>query len=125
MKRMSPGTAARKQKPPTKPEKLMSGILTDLGLSWEREHWLVMGKRRRRYDLLVSVGPGLRLLIEVDGERWHRGPDDIRVYDNDAVKTEMAAARGLPLLRFWAKEIKEDPEFVRAQVENEVRRLRR
>ena len=73
----------------------------------------------RFYDYFL---PEHRILIEIDGDFYHSNP---LIYENkdlnpmqkhnkrvDDVKNRWAALHGIPLIRIWEKDIKENPKKV-------------
>lgn len=57
-------------------------------------------------DVLV---PGAKIVIECDGDYWHR-PDDKNIVLRDQKKTKYLESRGYLVFRFWESEIKENVE---------------
>lgn len=65
-----------------------------------------------RVDLAVTAD-GARVAIEVDGEAWHRHADGQRLRQ-DVLRDVQLATRGWTVLRFWAREVRDDlPACVR------------
>jgi hypothetical protein len=95
--------------PPTKPEAL---LLARLPSNWVWQHILPTGMPRGsgyppHYKLDLAC-PQIRLAVEVDGNS-HKAE---RVKAADRRKQDLLAERGWTLLRFWNREVLDDPEAV-------------
>lgn len=64
---------------------------------------------------------GAMLNVEVDGRRWHLGPDGSRKVE-DRLRDRELRARGWRVLRFWVHELAEDIEGCIDVIERELRR---
>lgn len=72
---------------------------------------------KRYYDFYL---PEYRILIEVDGDYWHAynivrenmTPTQKRNTRVDEIKNEWAALHGIPLIRIWEHDIKDNPKKV-------------
>lgn len=77
----------------TKLEKAVKEALHLLGYETVKQKGLVKDGKTRFYDLFI---PSLNVLVEADGEYWHRKPDRIMI---DEEKEELAATLGFQVLR--------------------------
>ncbi len=73
----------------------------------------------RRYLDLAIIGKNVRLDIEVDGRRWHEGPDGERKVADHLRDIELTA-RGWIVLRFWVHEIEQDMESCVDRIERHL-----
>jgi very-short-patch-repair endonuclease len=65
--------------------------------------------------------PGARMVIEVDGDYWHRQPASKK---RDQRKERYLKGRGYHVLRFWEAELKADVGACVDKVEDELDRIR-
>ncbi len=85
----------------------LCGILDSLGLSGQyRTNEHVDG---RAVDVLF---PGLRLIMEADGEPYHQG-EDMR---EDRIRDQRLFERGFRVLRFWGSDLVRAPWKVRRKL---------
>lgn len=93
----------------------------------------------RFYDFAVFTELGSMVLIEIDGSYYHADPrvvseEDIKPMHKrnkrvDGWKDKWALMHGIPLIRIWEKDIKDDPKMVmeelkkRLHVVNNERRI--
>lgn len=73
----------------------------------------------RFYDFYL---PKERLLLELDGDFWHANPEkykeeDLRYHQKrarviDDVKNKWAVLHGIPLMRIWEHDVRENPKGV-------------
>ncbi len=69
-----------------------------------------LGERTVYLDLYAERE---RVDIELDGERWHTGPDD---RERDARRDAALAARGIMVVRFSHRRLHDEPDGVRREV---------
>jgi hypothetical protein len=89
----------------------------------------------RFYDFCVFVGdnpssPGSMILIEIDGSYFHSDPRLIKEGDMnpmqkhnkrvDEVKNKWALMHGIPLIRIWEKDIREQPSKVLKELKDRL-----
>ena len=93
----------------------------------------------RFYDFAVQSPHGGVILLEIDGSWFHNDPrvvteDKVTPMHKknkrvDEIKNEWALMHGIPIIRIWEKDIREDPKMVmeylkrRLYVEEEKREL--
>lgn len=119
----------------TKPEAVVRGMLTDLGLLFKKEYGVNHQKWYRVYDYLVQNPGEYCFLLEVDGNYfhsidYHEGKVPLsklssmqrRNVRNDKLKDRIASAIGIPLIRVWERDIKFRPIWVKEQITNEIAR---
>lgn len=98
-------------------EKKIEVLLRNIGLKFESESWLTVGKKNRKYDFFVNQGQ-LQFYIEADGDKWHAKDykegkvpyiklSKIQKMNvrNDILKDRMAKEVGIPLIRLWETDI--------------------
>ncbi|MFN3259906.1 MAG: AAA domain-containing protein [Pikeienuella sp.] len=97
---------------------------------WERR--LDTAMRARGLDPIPQYPVGTRYLdfaldpevrkldVEVDGRRWHVGPDGARKVA-DRLRDRELTARGWKVLRFWVHELERDMEGCLDRIERELR----
>lgn len=92
-------------------EKVVHDVLTRGGLPplW-REYPVLEGGRVFYVDFAF---PSVRVGVEADGRRWHSDADS---FERDRQKHNALAAAGWTILRVTDREIRTNPEAVRAQV---------
>ena len=71
---------------------------------WDREHPVLLSGRRSRVDLFI---PEWQLVVEVDGRSWHARTD---AFELDRERDNQLASRGIQVLRFTFRMLKEDPD---------------
>ncbi len=104
-------------------EKLVSVMLNEIGVEWQREHPLPYTKGHwKYYDFYL---PQHKLLIEVDGDYWHNSQGKpswviMAAKKNDMVKTWVAKKEGYNLIRIKEKEIQENFSLVRERIIKEL-----
>ena len=89
----------------------------------------------RFYDFCVFVGdnpysPGSMVLIEIDGSYFHSDPRLIKESEMnpmqkhnkrvDEVKNKWALMHGIPLIRIWEKDIREQPSKVLKELKDRL-----
>jgi very-short-patch-repair endonuclease len=88
----------------------------------------------RFYDFAVFVGnevtPGNMILIEVDGSYFHSDPrlvkenemNPMQKYNKrvDELKNKWALVHGIPLMRIWEKDIRENPNKVMKELKERL-----
>ncbi|MFZ0015533.1 MAG: type IV toxin-antitoxin system AbiEi family antitoxin domain-containing protein [Acidimicrobiia bacterium] len=86
-------------------ERLLERILEDAeGLPrWVREHPFSIGGHQCRVDVFVPVW---NLVIEADGRNWHARVGD---FESDRRRDNELAARGIQVVRFTFRMLKNDP----------------
>lgn len=62
---------------------------------------------------------GIKLDVEVDGRRWHEGPDGGRKVA-DRLRDAELTARGWRVIRFWVHELEQDTEGCLERIEREL-----
>lgn len=70
--------------------------------------------------------PSKNLIIEVDGDFWHCNPNgkfpnpiyeaQYKNIEKDKIKTEWCKTNNIPLLRFWEKDINDNPDVVKSKL---------
>lgn len=96
-------------------KKFAKEFLEKLGLKYEEQFYAESIKRF--YDFYL---PECRVLIEVDGDYWHSygkvyeemNPTQKKNARVDKIKNEWALAHGIPIVRIWEHDIRENPEKV-------------
>ncbi len=99
----------RNWSPPQEPfesgwERKLNAAMTRRGLKPVPQHPV----GTRRIDLALDP-EGARLAVEVDGRRWHMGPDGERKIA-DRLRDRELQARGWRVLHFWVHELEQDME---------------
>jgi len=64
---------------------------------------------------------GVKLDVEVDGRRWHEGPDGKRKVA-DRLRDRELRARGWKVVRFWVHELDQDMESCLDRIKRELGR---
>jgi len=59
------------------------------------------------FYVVDALVPGAKIVIECDGDYWHR-PNDNSIVKRDQKKTKYLQTRGYIVFRFWESEIKEN-----------------
>lgn len=100
-------------------------FLDKLGL--EYEYQFEAKDIGRFYDFWL---PKSRLLIEVDGNFWHGNPEmyteeNLRYHQKkakkvDELKDKWALIHGIPIIRFWEKDIRENPKKVMKELKERL-----
>jgi len=102
----------------SKLEQKFEGMLVELNIQFINQHPL----NGYLYDFYI---PKHNLLIEVDGDWFHCNPDvypkaihEIQkfVKENDESKNKVAQENNIPLLRFWEKDINDNPDVVKSKL---------
>lgn len=119
----------------TKPEAVVRGMLTDLGLLFKKEYGVNHQKWYRVYDYLVQNPGEYCFLIEVMGDYWHaisymEGKESYSKLSsiqkknvrNDALKKRIAKSIGIPLIEIWERDIRFRPIFAKKIIEDELKR---
>lgn len=96
-------------------KKFAKEFLDKLGVKYEDQFYAESIKRY--YDFYL---PECRVLIEVDGDYWHSygkvyeemNPTQKKNARVDKIKNEWALAHGIPIIRIWEHDIRENPEKV-------------
>jgi very-short-patch-repair endonuclease len=97
-------------------EKLVADELDRASIPYHFQYFIVENGICKSYDFKIKGKP---IIIEVDGDFWHGNPNQTNHYknvdgvrENDVVKTEMAIANGMRIVRLWESDIKKDPSIV-------------
>ena len=97
-------------------EKMIADELDKASISYYFQYFIVDNGICKSYDFKIMGKP---IIIEVDGDFWHGNPNQANHYKNvdvvranDIIKTEMATAKGLHVVRLWESDIKKDPSIV-------------
>jgi len=114
----------------TKPERDTKVILRSLGINFTPEHPIKHGKYYRVYDFYCYSPDEYCFLLECDGDFWHAKQyytedkplsklhkvqrKNIR---NDKLKTRIAKELGIPLLRFWESDLKNNPNKCKEEIQ--------
>lgn len=77
---------------------------------WTREHQILLGDDRFRVDVFV---PAWSLVIEADGRTWHMLKE---AFETDRQRDNSLAARGIQVLRFTYRMLRNDLEGCQAAV---------
>lgn len=85
-------------------ERRMAVALEQRGIAFEQQY--SVGRRRLDFALFRS---DVKLDLEVDGRRWHIGPDGNRK-TADRLRDREMIARGWKVRRFWVHELQSDME---------------
>lgn len=102
----------------SKLEQRFEDMLVELNIQFINQHPL----NGYLYDFYI---PKHNLLIEVDGDWFHCNPDvypeaihEIQkfVKENDESKNKVAQENNIPLLRFWEKDINDNPNLVKSKL---------
>lgn len=109
-------------------EKKIEVLLRNIGLKFESESWLTVGKKSRRYDFFVNDGD-IKFYLEVQGSMWHaKDYRDGKIpyiklkkiqksnVRNDILKSKMAKEVGIPLLELWEDQINKDIGYCKEKV---------
>ena len=96
-------------------KKFAKEFLDKLGIKYEEQFYAESIKRY--YDFYL---PECRVLVEVDGDYWHSygkvyeemNPTQKKNARVDKIKNEWALAHGIPIIRIWEHDIRENPEKV-------------
>lgn len=96
-------------------KKFAKEFLDKLGVKYEEQFYAE--SISRYYDFFLSE---CRVLIEVDGDYWHSygkvyeemNPTQKKNARVDKIKNEWALAHGIPIIRIWEHDIRENPEKV-------------
>lgn len=73
----------------------------------------------RRLDFAIFGRSGVKLDLEVDGRRWHEGPDGRRK-TSDLWRDEQLKSLGWRVRRFWVDELSKDLEACLDRVEQDL-----
>lgn len=119
----------------TEPERLMKNLLRSMGVTFIQEHGIKYKNHYRVFDFLCELPDEYCFLVECDGDFWHAKEyytedkplsklhkiqrKNIR---NDKLKNKMAKELGIPLLRFWEDEIKNDPDKCKKKIQALIER---
>jgi len=97
-------------------EKLVADELDRASIPYHFQYFIVENGICKSYDFKIKGKP---IIIEVDGDFWHGNPNQANHYkkvdivrENDVVKTDLAIAKGLRIVRLWESDIKKDPSIV-------------
>lgn len=136
-KKIDPKTG-KKVQVETKPEAVVRHVLLDLGVEFKKEYGIKFSKWYRVYDYLVQKSGEYCFLVEIDGDYFHSinyhegkvmyselSSMQKRNVRNDKLKDRIAKGIGFPLLRFWERDIKFRPLWVREQIESEIKRQKK
>jgi len=102
----------------SKLEQKFEDMLVELNIQFINQHPL----NGYLYDFYI---PKHNLLIEVDGDWFHCNPNvypeaihEIQkfVKENDESKNKVAQENNIPLLRFWEKDINDNPDVVKSKL---------
>lgn len=108
------GMAALFSRKQTKIEATIGVLLTKHSIPFKRNYYIYFNDQEYKvYDFYLLHH---HLLIEADGDYWHGNPtyypdlNEVQRINqkNDEFKNSLAKTEGVPLLRFWEEEIKED-----------------
>jgi len=119
----------------SKAETRISDLLTEMGVTHERQLCLKRGQKRFYYDLHI---PSLNLVIEFNGDYWHANPslyqaDDIipfsfagvcakDIWEKDRVKLDWAREKGYRVCVIWEQEtLKLMMPQLKALIETKIR----
>ena len=92
-------------------------VLDKLGINYEQQFAAKSIGRFYDFHLLDENGKSLKILIECDGDYWHKNPlfykKSINVIQRknkrvDELKNVWAVNNGYKLIRFWENDIKND-----------------
>jgi len=119
----------------TEPEKLMKNILRSLGINFTQEYPITLGNHYRVYDFYCYSQDEYSFLIECDGDFFHAREYYIenkslsklhkiqrKNIRNDKLKNKIAQSLGLPLLRFWENDIKNNSETIITTIQAELKK---
>lgn len=105
-------------------EKRIKDFLDQNNIGYTFQFFITKNEICKSFDFKIKNIP---LIIEVDGDYWHGGPDckmpfyDVEVTKkNDIVKTKLAEDNGYKVIRIWESEIKKDFENVKKRILNEI-----
>lgn len=97
----------------TKPEQIFKRILDELNIQYTQQFLIqygLLGKSevwfRHCYDFFIN---GTNFIVEIDGDYWHRQPATIK---RDLVCQQIATERGYTVIRFWEKDLKNNPSCI-------------
>jgi very-short-patch-repair endonuclease len=111
----------RMDKNKTWPEKEFESILIEMKIDYESQKIL----RGKIYDYFI---PSANMLCEVDGDYYHGNPEKYEVLSemqkkisqNDRYKNIIAKGMGFDIFRVWESELKENREYVKERIRNEI-----
>ena len=85
-------------------EAMLETVLAQGGVpSWTREYPFALNGRAARVDFFI---PSWLLVVEADGRSWHARTGD---FENDRLRDNELAARGIQVLRFTYQMLDRDP----------------
>lgn len=101
-------------------EMYFSKLLKDNNIKHTYSYFLKDEKICKQFDFKLKDS---NILIEVDGDYWHGNPQTKshfkkvkEVQENDLFKEYFAKSQGFKLLRFWEKDINENPNLIINQI---------
>ena len=103
-------------------------FLDKLGIKYKRQFEAVdIG---RFYDFAIYPNGGGIILLEIDGGYWHSDPRLVEEKDMnqmqkrnrrvDELKNKWALLHGIPIMRIWEKDIRENPSMVLKQLKERL-----
>ncbi|MBC8428545.1 DUF559 domain-containing protein [bacterium] len=99
-------------------ETLVSNLFIDNNILYYYQYFLSRNGVCKSYDFKIK---GTNILIEVDGDYWHGGPNSNKYKPfhrldetkaNDTFKDKFAKKHGFKVYRFWESEIKKNPNII-------------
>ena len=110
----------------TEPEKIMRELLGELGFAFQQEYKVCINKFTKVYDFFVYQEDSYCFFIEVDGDFYHAKEAlekktklkkwQRKNVNNDKLKNKIAKELGIPLVRVWESDIKNDKEKVKEEL---------
>jgi very-short-patch-repair endonuclease len=97
-------------------EQLVVRMLDQLNIPYHSQFFITDNGDTFAYDFKLQ---GLPIIIEVDGDYWHGGPQ-VKKYspflhetqEKDVIKNAVAQKHGYTVLRFWGSDLTEKPFWV-------------
>jgi len=113
--------AYRMSKNTTWPEKEFESVLKEMNIEYESQKIL----KGKIFDYYI---PSVNVLCEVDGDYYHGNPEKYEVLSemqkkikqNDRYKNIISKGMGYGIFRVWESELKENREFVKERIRNEI-----
>jgi very-short-patch-repair endonuclease len=111
----------RMSKNTTWPEREFESILKEMNIKYESQKIL----KGKIFDYYI---PSVNVLCEVDGDYYHGNPEKYEVLSemqkkikqNDRYKNIISKGMGYGIFRVWESELKENREFVKERIRNEI-----
>jgi very-short-patch-repair endonuclease len=117
-------------------ERRVRVLLDSMGLYYIQEKIFIYKGRAKKFDFYVTDGINYTFCIECDGDYYHASAyqeGDQKYSDltkiqrknlrNDKFKNNMLKELGIPLLRFKEKDIKNNIDLVKEQIEKQVKHI--